>query len=268
MCPRTYFSGVFFTLLLCCVVLAPVWSQNTEDEEDPCRITEDGRLLCDAPERPKLGADQENREFFGAKSDVLQSARHFGGPGSYPPEAYRGYGIVVFPATASDFDIERHQMICSAFWASLPPTEDLVAAPEDQFVTLWPLIEDDIGDEIRKLPVDEACALAVEHYNQAAALRAIAAAKPAGFQAERRGPYLIAWSPPSEINEPDAFVLALDFSGADSYDEVLVLMRDWTRDIETDFELLADGFSMSRLRVKIRRWADRHGDGFLRALDG
>ena len=65
-----------------------------------------------------------------------------------------------------------------------------------------------------------------------------------------------------------ALVLVLDLSRVDSYEEALVQMNEWKADIEQDFELLSGGFSLERMRVKIRRWADAHGEGYLSLLTG
>jgi len=40
--------------------------------------------------------------------------RLFAGPDQFPPDDFRGYGFFAFPATASEFDFERHLIFCQA----------------------------------------------------------------------------------------------------------------------------------------------------------
>ncbi|WP_138468871.1 hypothetical protein [Poseidonocella sp. HB161398] len=259
---------VFF-LLLCALLAMPPDASAQEPPKDRCRLTETGGFECDPEDREKLGPDAQDRDFFsGAQpGGALRPARLFAGPGMYPPENYRGYGILAFPSRATSYDRERHEMICAAYIASLPESSTLETPTEDQFVTIWPVKSDAEARAVTSLPLDEACPAAIDAYSQEAALRAIAAATEAGFRDDGLGPYLLAWSPPSGIGRSDVFVLALDLSNVRSYQQALALMTEWNRDIETDFDILANGFTLERLRVKIRRWADSYGDGFLKLLE-
>jgi hypothetical protein len=259
-------------ILLTCVFLlgaAPGLGQSDAEDEEHCRLTEAGRLVCDPVDRAKLDSDQKDRDFFfgQAQSGQLRPARLFAGPGLYPPENFRGYGILAFPSRASEYDSKRHEMVCAAYVASLPESGSVDAPTEDQFVTIWPVETDAAALKITALPREEACEAAIDAYSQKAALAAISAASNAGFKAEGLGPYLLAWSPPAGIGRDDVFVLALDLSNVRTYQQALALMSEWNRDIETDFEILANGFTLDRLRVSIRRWADSYGEGFLRLLN-
>lgn len=243
-------------------------SQSSDSGEDRCRITEEGRLVCDPAERAKLGPDVTVKDFFSdyVQGDALRPTRLFAGPDLYPPENYRGYGILAFPARATGFDRERHLMICAAFMATLPDTHEVDAPTQNQFVTIWPVRSDEVATEIREMAPDAACDQAIASYSEDAAFQAIKAAEAAGFRDDGVGPYLLAWSPPADIGRADAFVLALDLSNVRSYEQALALMQEWNRDIETDFEILSNGFTLERLRNSIRHWADTYGDGFLQLI--
>ncbi len=195
-------------------------------------------------------------------------SRAFAGPTQYPPRGYRGYGIVAFKSGVSQrFDRERHLMICDAYVGSVPQTKTLPAPVPDQFLTIWPVNTPGIAGVLNQLgnsrdPI--ICEKAIDEYNQVTALYALDAAKAAGFDDQGVGPFLLAWSPADSYGRTDTFVLALDLSNVDTFEEAKALFAEWKSDIEGDFELLSKGFSISRLKVKIRRWADKRGNAVLR----
>ncbi|MER9546788.1 hypothetical protein NKI72_33110 [Mesorhizobium sp. M0437] len=48
-------------------------------------------------------------------SKGVKASRMFSGPGEYPPENFGAYGILAFPAKASEFDKDRHLKVCQAY---------------------------------------------------------------------------------------------------------------------------------------------------------
>ena len=201
---------------------------------------------------------------------VLTPTRAFLPPHRFPPEGYRGYGLIAFTSRATEADFERHQAICTAFHASMEPTGGVSAEIQDQFLTGWPVDDDEAAEELNAFDgtASEACETAIEAYDLETADRVLAVARLSGARLSGRGPFLLAWAPTKTFGFEDAFVLALDLSRVDNYDEAQILMNEWKTDITEDFEILANGFSVERMRVKLRRWADAYGEGFLSLLPG
>lgn len=201
---------------------------------------------------------------------ILTPTRAFLPSHNFPPEGYRGYGLIAFPSRATASDIDRHRAICTAFYAAMEPTDEVSAAPADQFLTGWPVETEDVADALNAFggTAEQACETAIEAYDLETAQRVLAVARQAGERLTGRGPFLLAWAPTDTFGIEDAFVLALDLSRVDNYDEAQVLMNEWKADITEDFEILANGFSLERMRVKIRRWADAYGEGYLSLLRG
>lgn len=241
---------------------------QSSNNHDRCRVTAEGQLICDEVERARFPHSKQVRDFFEGHSldGIVRPTRLFAGPDLYPPEDYRGYGIIAFPSRATEYDGARHAMICAAYVASFPDTMEVTTPSRHQFVTIWPVVSDQVALEIASLVPAEACERAIDNYSMDASYRAISAAEKAGFRDDGLGPYLLAWSPPDGIGRTDVFVLALDLSNVRSYEQALAMMQEWYRDIETDYEILSGGFTLERLRLSIRRWADTYGDGFLRLI--
>jgi hypothetical protein len=201
---------------------------------------------------------------------VLTPTRAFLAPHRFPPEGYRGYGLIAFTSRATEADLARHQAICTAFHASMEPTGGVSAGIEDQFLTGWPVDTEEAAEELNAFEgtASEACETAIAAYDLETADRVLAVARLSGARLSGRGPFLLAWAPTKTFGFEDAFVLALDLSRVDDYAEAQILMNEWKTDITEDFEILANGFSVERMRVKLRRWADAYGEGFLSLLPG
>jgi hypothetical protein len=212
-----------------------------------------------APTRPAPG-----------RGAIIEPTRTFLPPHSVPPEGYRGYGLIAFTALATAADIDRHRTICGAFLAAMIPTGAARSAPEGQFLTGWPVRDGQVAARLNAdtRPIDAICTDAIAQYDLVTAQYVLGIARQAGDIASGRGPFLLAWSPTDSFGDPEALVLTLDLSRVEDYETALVFMNDWKSDIQQDFDILARGFSLERLRVKIRRWADAHGEGYLSLLTG
>ncbi|RKF06720.1 peptidoglycan-binding protein [Oceaniradius stylonematis] len=195
--------------------------------------------------------------------------RAFSSPDRYPPEGFRGYGIIAFKAIATSYDIEKHQQICAAYVAAFRPTATQSnTAVTDQFLTVWPVETDDVADALNQSMRDRdltVCQDAIRHFDTETARYAIQEAEKAGFAGSGTGPFLLAWSPATEFGKEDTFVLSLDLSRVSNYDLAHAMMQEWRNDVETDFADLR-GFTLARLQVTLRRWADKYGPGFLEAF--
>lgn len=189
--------------------------------------------------------------------------RKFAGPGQFPPQAYRGYGILAFEATVSDFDRERHQMICQAYVTAMRNTLAVSTPTQDQFVTVWPLDSDALANKLNNTSVNALCDDAIDNYGIARAEEALDAASKVGFTDDGVGPYLLGWLPAESYNSDDALILVLDLSHVTNIQQARAMLSEWKQDIQSDPDLLKSGFSLEALRRKIRRFADKYGEGFL-----
>lgn len=190
--------------------------------------------------------------------------RAFASMEQYPPEGFRGYGIVVFKSLATEYDLARHVKICEAYVASLRLTNNVAEPKIDQFVTVWPVLSVDNArhlEGLNQIPHSKVCGLAIENYDLRLAAEVVQKARLAGFNDEGVGPFLLGWLPGSDYGNEEALILALDLSHVTSYAQAQAIFQEWKIDIESDPALLDDGFSMEILRRKIRRWSDRHGQG-------
>lgn len=216
-------------------------------------------------------AKQRVGKTIAASGEKPTPSRAFAGPNQYPPTAYQGYGILAFKSLATKYDIEKHRVLCAAYTASFPATASVTKDVGSQFLTIWPVGHDIIADELNKdihrFDLIQ-CETAIASYDLGTSKFAIDAAKKSGFVDDGVGPYLLAWSPSSTFGKKDIFVLSLDLSSVEDFQQALALMSEWRADIENDFELLSQGFSLLSLKVKLRRWADRHGPGFLSFFEG
>lgn len=207
-------------------------------------------------------------------SDVIRTSRIFLPPHNFPPEEFSAYGIVAFP-TLSDAENEaRYIMVCRAYLATLPEAEALAtsttlpATPlRLQMATVWPVDAEGIA-KVRDENSDSLCSDAVRHYHLQTALIALRQAAKGGSSVGGRGPYLLAWSPSSQKGKRDAVVLVADLSSATTYEQFRGYFRDWRRDIEQNPDLWRNGWSMEKVRLAIRNWADRWGSAILSTASG
>ncbi|MEM8957894.1 MAG: hypothetical protein AAGC86_08775 [Pseudomonadota bacterium] len=197
-------------------------------------------------------------------------SRRFSGPGQYPPTDYRGYGVLAFKSQQTSYDALRHQIICEAYLATMLPSRVIAAPKIDQFVTIWPVESIDSADRLNAsdAPLLPLCREALDEYDLFTASEAIRKARMAGFEDGGVGPFLLGWLPGDRFGSSDALILSLDLSLVASYAQAQSLFTEWKRDIESDPALLERGFSLELVRRKIRRWADRHGPGFLALWKG
>ncbi|UXU75045.1 MULTISPECIES: hypothetical protein [unclassified Paracoccus (in: a-proteobacteria)] len=190
----------------------------------------------------------------------LRASRIFAGPGQYPPQDFAAYGIVAFPGLATSADRPRHLMICEAYVANLPNADALDIPAAEQMVTVWPVAQDSLAQELTRTGGIAPCPAAVDGYNQMLGLRALRLAERAGARpGDRRGPFLLAWSPGRQHGQDGAHVLIADLSHVNTPDQAAAAFRRWARDIEGQPELWQRGWDMERLRLSLRNWADDLG---------
>ena len=198
--------------------------------------------------------DQANQRVAG----VLAS-RLFAGPDQYPPEEFAAYGILAFGSRASPHDRARHLMICEAYMAGLPHSSGLTIPRSYQMATVWPVDSASTSDILNRMPQNGLCEIAVERYDLTTARTALHDAARVGADTSGIGPFLLAWSPSTNKGKPDALVLVADLSDVTTYPQAQEFLLAWSHDIEQDPSVWRNGWSLAKVRMKIRLWADTYG---------
>lgn len=197
---------------------------------------------------------------------LVRASRLFAGPGQYPPEAFAAYGILAFPSRATSADLERHMMLCEAYVANLPRTDELGLPVEQQMVTIWPVTEDKIANELNHARDSSPCETAIRNYGLPVALQAIRDVGRARLRPLGRGPVLLAWSPAAGKGDPEAIVLIANLSDVTTAEQAAALFALWRQDIEANPELWNRGWDIEALRTGIRLWVDRVGSQIFAVL--
>lgn len=218
---------------------------------------------------------------------AIRAARLFAGPGQFPPDSFAAYGIVAFRARAPtpapsaeegdsrdereeerNREHQRHVMLCEAYVAALPRSAELTVPVDEQMATVWPIADDQTAEKMNTLTDTDICETAVGRYGLATALQAISDAGETRLGRDRRGPFLLAWSPADHKGEPDALMLIADLSDVTTYTQAEAFFVLWRTDIEAKPEFWNHGWDVERLRVSIQLWVDRFGSQIFSVLGG
>jgi hypothetical protein len=185
-------------------------------------------------------------------------------PAEVPPKGVGAYGVVAFTALPMQQEVERHRAVCEAFKAVLI---DRARLPKDtplssQMITFWPVSNKNSPDALR---LD--CAHLVAEYDLKTGLDAIndADLRSEGL-AQRRGPYLVAWSPAASRYSKDKVVLLFDLSGLESRQSFQEVFQAYRQKIVSDPKLWRRGFEIADVRRQLRDALDRYGEGILRLI--
>lgn len=221
-----------------------------------------------------LGACSSPQKLAGGTEPSALASRKFSGPEDLPPSGYAGYGVVVFP---SEPDARRGAMFCDAFMRSLVSSTELEqdgVPSRQQMVTVWPVKNPSKVDRIIQENRDQTkvCDAAVKEYSLKDALAVLRKAERAEVKGESRGslsgrgPFLLAWAPGGSMGNSDVPVLMADLSGVSTLLEAEVEFMRWRNDIEDTPQLWRDGWSVDRLKILIRRWANLRANSLLSIL--
>jgi hypothetical protein len=174
-----------------------------------------------------------------------------------------GEGFVVFKTTASlgSEDFDRHKIICEAFADSFADSEDFLG--DDQFVTIWPVMTEEIASLVTTNQLGPDCSMAVEHYALSSAERVSSSAKLAGKKLAGRGPHLIAWANPGVRGVPNAEVLIVDLSYVETQRQAKENFTLWKNYIEKNPAMWRNGLDIERCRLAARHWALNTGRSIL-----
>ncbi len=222
-------------------------------------------LSPDEAMRRAIPGTDGTRPFTAAAAQAsVTPVRRFAHADEYPPERYRGYGLIVFKSGVSSFDRERHRFFCEAYMTSILHVRAIGKDEPNQFVTIWPLKSPATARALNgrwREPASSICNIAIDDYDNVLAAKAIEAAKKAGFDEQGAGPFLLGWLPGAKYGQADALILTLDLSHVEDYEMAQSLFQDWKYDIQSDPDLLKPGFRLEKLRRKVRRWSDTRGPG-------
>jgi hypothetical protein len=195
---------------------------------------------------------------------MLVPARALIEPSEMPPKGVGAYGIVAFTSLLLPQDMDRYKAVCEAFKATLIDQGSL--GPEtplsSQMVTFWPLTQK-TSPEAQHYE----CSYLVTNYHLKSGLDAIADADPLkqGL-AEKRGPFLVAWSPARSRFEKDVVVLLVDFSQLESQESFLEVFKGYREKIVNDPNLWRSGFDIDSIRLRFRDMLDLYGQSLLKLI--
>lgn len=197
----------------------------------------------------------------GHAAAVVRASRTFVAPGQYPPEQFAAYGMVAFPSRPNRSSRDRYILVCREYWSALSASSELDIPPDQQMVTVWPVGTPEIADYLSVPGAEENCEQAVDDYHLGTAQTAIRHAEIAdGEPRSGRGPYLLAWAPPTEKGHEGVLVLSIDLSSSSAPQHFADSFRRWREQIEMQPELWQRGWSVDEVRNAIRDWVDDVGN--------
>jgi hypothetical protein len=179
---------------------------------------------------------------------------------------YAAVALLAFPeAPGSVEESKRYHRICEAYLTTLP---DAVATGKEspdlrQMVTIWPRKDivkaRSVSGSTFAAAVAE-CNRAVDNYDYATATAWLARVpKRAGLDRLSRGPFLIAYAPPSTIGDARAALLAFDLSYLDEANDSQRAFRIWKDEIEEDPKLWEGGWNVERWKAWTASQLDKYG---------
>ena len=230
-------------------------------------MAETAAPVAEAPE-PAPAATVEPPSRGLGNLGAVKASRLFAGPDQFPPEAFAAYGIVAFRARATGSERERHVMLCEAYVAALPRSDELGLPVEEQMVTVWPITDGPTAEELNAFTTPDICETAIRRYGLATALQALRDAGEERIRRDRRGPFLLAWAPAIDKGKPDALMLIADLSDVTTASQAEAVFVHWRNDIEANPEYWGRGWDVERLRLALQLWVDRFGSQIFSVLGG
>jgi hypothetical protein len=191
----------------------------------------------------------------------LQPVRAYLRAKEIPPVGAGAYGLVVFHSKPTSANRSKLMMVCRSFVAFFPRNETATVPLQDQMITVWPLD----NPAARQAKKDD-CDYAIDHHDLIASESAISDAQLQRANFDGEGPYLVGWSPSKARGVPDALVLVVDMSADNSQAQIDQKFLFWKNKIVEDPSAWRNGFSIERVRVAIRLFADQYGQAMLDAI--
>jgi hypothetical protein len=191
----------------------------------------------------------------------LQPVRSYLRAADIPPPGVGAYGLVVFHSKPTSASRAKLLMVCKSFVAHFPRSERASVPASDQMVTIWP-VETPDAQETQK----DDCDYAIDNYDLVAAESAITDATLQHGDFRGDGPFLVGWSPSKARALPDALVLVIDMSSDITQDEIDHQFLFWKNEIVQDPSKWRGGWSMDRIRVALRGYADTYGPAIMESV--
>ncbi|RDJ05819.1 hypothetical protein [Rhizobium grahamii] len=223
----------------------------------------DGRCVGTVQKERTLRRDGKGSALPASPSISLLPVRAYIRTTDIPPPGFGAYGVVTFQSTATDANAAKLKMVCRAFVATFPKNHQIPDSVrlEDRMITLWPIFH--VADPA--VAADD-CDFVTSDYDLGAAALAMRDARLQGAEFEGEGPYLVGWSPSDSRGRKDKLVLVVDMSAANDQIAIDRLFLFWKQKIIDDPDAWRGGFSLERLRVSIKDFADKYGQDMLDAI--
>lgn len=178
---------------------------------------------------------------------------------------YASVGMIAFPrAPSSAEELIRYGIICQAYLSVLSDAIRMhqIDPKLRQMATLWPRrdITKPMSFTATGSRAARYCVRAVNEYSYGTAAAWMAGVpKRAGLKQGRRGPFIVAWAPPSGRTVPPSSVLVFDMTDFESRDAIQRAFGIWKSEIENDPALWRKGWSTERWKAHTAAKLDRYG---------
>jgi hypothetical protein len=190
------------------------------------------------------------------------------------PKGYGAVAVLAFPHPPADDDERaRYRAVCAAYVTVLQDSAVASAEAPDrpQMVTLWPRDDLQTAMSVRAprsaTDLSRICDAAVEHYAYLAADGWLSQLpRTVAFERASRGPFLVAWAPPTARGRPNVPILRYDLSDFAAQSEFVDSFSLWKNEIEDDPSLWASGWDLTRWKLKTRALSDHYADRIFAGL--
>jgi hypothetical protein len=177
------------------------------------------------------------------------------------------FGMVAFTSRPVAQTRQRFELVCELFnsqFATAEEAEAMNVPMSRRIITFWPVQ----NASAQKSWISE-CDKMVTYYDVNAAKNAVDIAEQVAQGGDiniripmwtRRGPFLIAWSPPL-VPVSDRIFLVMDLSGMDSFDDLAEAFRTYRDRVERNPDIWNDQnqFSADNIRKALRDFLNRYG---------
>lgn len=192
------------------------------------------------------------------KEVILHPVRQYLREKDIPPFGVAAYGIVALKSKPTAANRNKLTMVCESFLAHFDKAEFAPHPRSDQMVTVWPLNHPE-----SPMAKSDDCNWILGDYALGAASTAMAFATKQRMTFEGEGPFLLGWSPASSRFEPDELVLMVDMSASNDQASIDHNFDFWKDEIVRDPATWRHGFSLERIRQKIKDFVDLYGADFV-----
>ena len=205
----------------------------------------------------------------------IRTSRLFGAHKQYPPTGFSAYAIVAFSSGPTQDSVSRYKAICEGYLNTLTASKEYVdenVPLSDLLATIWPLTASVMADRLNAKHAlrNAACGDIVQNIDFRISKEAIRRAEThLDEEFTGDGPYLLAWTPGQRYNDAsdDVPVLVLDLSNVRTSQQAVNAFNFWSREIEKDPGVWVGGWNFERLKLKMRWWVARYGEGILNFIE-